>query len=213
MKRRTAGLMMAMVLAVTILAGCGGKVKFEPQTSSIFVKKDGTVVSADMEDFIGNNYSETELKTYVEDAVKEYNSEHGAAAEAYVDEDDEEASLPVKINSLAVEEGVATLLLEYEKCSDYLEFTGNSGTENGVSRLELSTVGETSLSGNFKNAKGEDVTLEGVAKKEKNSVVIVEGAVTVQVEGKVQYMSAGAALVDKHTVTAKAGEVTYIVFK
>ena len=62
MKRRTAGLMMAMVLAVTILAGCGGKVKFEPQTSSIFVKKDGTVVSADMEDFIGNNYSETELK-------------------------------------------------------------------------------------------------------------------------------------------------------
>ncbi|MCI9487967.1 MAG: hypothetical protein HFI64_13595 [Lachnospiraceae bacterium] len=213
MKRRTAGLMMAMVLAVTILAGCGGKVKFEPQTSSIFVKKDGTVVSADMEDFIGNNYSETELKTYVEDAVKEYNSEHGAAAEAYVDEDDEEASLPVKINSLAVEEGVATLLLEYEKCSDYLEFTGNSGTENGVSRLELSTVSETSLSGNFKNAKGEDVTLEGVAKKEKNSVVIVEGAVTVQVEGKVQYMSAGAALVDKHTVTAKAGEVTYIVFK
>ena len=43
--------------------------------------------------------------------------------------------------------------------------------------------------------------------------MIVEGAVTVQVEGKVQYMSAGAALVDKHTVTAKAGEVTYIVFK
>ncbi len=213
MKRRTAGLMMAVVLAVTALAGCGGKVKFEPQASSIFVRKDGTVVSADIEDFVGNNYSEAELKTYVEDAVKEYNSEHGAAAEAYVDEEDEEASLPVKIDSLTVEEGVASLLLGYEGCSDYLEFTGNSGTESGVSRLEFSTVGETSFSGNFKNAKGEDVTLEGVTKKEKNPVVIVEGAVTVQVEGNVQYVSAGAALVDKHTVTAKAGEVTYIVFK
>ncbi len=213
MKRRTAGLMMAAVLAAAVLAGCGDKVKFEPTVSSIYVKKDGTVVSADIEDFVGNNYSEAELKTYVEDAVKEYNSEHGAPAEAYVDEDDEEASLPVQINSLTVEEGAASLLLEYERCSDYLEFTGTSGTENGVSRLELSTVGETSLSGNFQNAKGEDVTLEGVTKKEKNSVVILEGAATVQVEGKIQYMSAGAVLIDKYTVAAKAGGVTYIVFK
>ncbi len=213
MKRRTAGLMMAAVLAVAALAGCGGKVKFEPTASSIYVKKDGTVVSADIEDFVGNNYSEAELKTYVEDAVKEYNSEHGAGAEAYVDEEDEDASLPVQITSLTVEEGIASLFLEYEKCSDYLEFTGTSGTESGVSRLELSTVGETSFSGNFQNAKGEDVTQEGVTKKEKNSVVIIEGAVTVQVEGNIQYVSAGAALVDKHTVTTQAGSVTYIVFK
>ena len=204
---------MAAVLAVAVLAGCGGKVKFEPKVSSIFVRKDGTVVSADIEDFVGNNYSEAELKTYVEDAVKEYNSEHGAAAEAYVDEEDEDASLPVQITSLSVENGVASLLLGYEKCSDYLEFTGTAGTENGVDRLEFSTVGETEFSGNFQNAKGEDATLESVTKKEKNSVVIIEGAVTIQVEGKVQYVSAGASLVDKHTVTTKAGDVTYIVFK
>lgn len=213
MKRRTAGLMMAAALVLTVVSGCGGKVKFEPEASSIYVKKDGTVTSADIEDFVGNNYSEAELKTYVEDAVKEYNSEHGAAAEAYVDEEDEDASLPVKITSLTVEEGVASLFLEYEKCGDYLEFTGNSGTENGVSTLELSTVGETSFSGNFQNAKGEDVSLEGVMKKEKNPVVIIEGAVTVQVEGNIQYVSAGAAIIDKHTVTTRAGSVSYIVFK
>ena len=213
MKKKTAGLMMAAVLALAALVGCGGKVKFEPTVSSIYVKKDGTVVSADIEDFVGNNYSEAELKTYVEDAVKEYKSEHGAEAEAYVDEEDKEASLPIQITSLTVEEGVASLLLAYEKCGDYLEFTGTSGTENGVSRLELSTVGETSLSGNFQNAKGEDVTLEGVTKKEKNSVVIIEGAVTIQVEGKIQYVSAGATLIDKYTVATKAGDVTYIVFK
>ncbi|MCI8506703.1 MAG: hypothetical protein HFI67_11010 [Lachnospiraceae bacterium] len=213
MKKRTAGLMMAAALAVTVLAGCGGKVKFEPKVSSIYVKKDGTVVSADIEDFVGNNYSEAELKTYVEDAVKEYNSEHGAAAEAYVDEEDKDASLPVQIESLTVEEGVASLLLEYEKCGDYLEFTGTAGTEKGVDRLELSTVGETDFSGNFQNAKGEDVTLEGVTKKEKNSVVIIEGAATIQVEGNVQYVSAGVSLVDKHTVATQAGSVSYIVFK
>ncbi|MCI8466186.1 MAG: hypothetical protein HFI63_10110 [Lachnospiraceae bacterium] len=213
MKKRAVGLMMAAVLAVTVLAGCGGKVKFEPETSSIYVKKDGTVISADLEDFEGSNYNESELRTYVEDAVKEYNSEHGAASEAYVDEKDEDTILPVKIHSLAVEEGIASLFLEYEKCGDYLEFTGNSGTENGLSRLELSTVGETSFSGNFKNAKGEDVTLEGVTKKEKNPVVILEGAVTIQVEGTVQYASAGVTLVDKHTVTTPADSVSYIVFK
>lgn len=213
MKKRAAGLMMAAVLAVTVLAGCGGKVKYEPEASSIYVKKDGTVTSADIEDFVGNNYSEAELRTYVEEAVKEYNSEHGAAAEAYVDEEDKEASLPVQVSSLTVEDGVASLFLEYEKCGDYLEFTGNSGTENGISSLELSTVGETSFSGNFKNAKGEDVALEGVTKTEKNPVVILEGAVTIQVEGNIQYVSASATIVDKHTVTTQAGSVTYIVFK
>ncbi|MCI8549275.1 MAG: hypothetical protein HFI68_01565 [Lachnospiraceae bacterium] len=212
MKRKTAGLIMAAVMAVTVLAGCG-KVKFEPEASSIYVKKDGTVISADIEAFEGSNYSEDELKTYVEEAVKEYNSEHGANAEAYVDEDDKDTVLPVKINSLTVENGTASLFLEYEKCGDYLEFVGTSGMKGAIGRLELSTVGETSFSGNFQNSKGEDVTMEGVTKKEGNPVVIIDGPVTMQVEGSIQYVSTGVTIVDKHTVTTPAESVSFIVFK
>ncbi len=212
MKRKTAGLIMAAVMAVTVLAGCG-KVKFEPEVSSIYVKKDGTVISADMEAFEGSNYSEDELKTYVEEAVKEYNSEHGANAEAYVDEDDKDTVLPVKINSLTVENGTASLFLEYEKCGDYLEFVGTSGMKGAINRLELSTVGETSFSGNFQNSKGEDVTMEGATKKEGNPVVIIDGPVTMQVEGSIQYVSTGVTIVDKHTVTTPAEGVSFIVFK
>ena len=212
MKKRVTGLLLIMTVVMTVFAGCG-KIKFEPETSSIYVKKDGTVISADMEPFEGSNYSEDELKTYVENAVKAYNSAKGAPAEAYADEKDKDTVLPVKVNSLKVDKGTASLFLEYAGCGDYLTFTGTAGTEGGIYRLELSTVGETTLEGTFKNAKGEDVTLDGVTKKDSNPVVIVEGPVTMQVEGTIQFVSTGVTVDGKRTVTTPAGSVSYIVFK
>ena len=145
--------------------------------------------------------------------MKAYNSAKGAPAEAYADEKDKDTVLPVKVNSLKVDKGTASLFLEYAGCGDYLTFTGTAGTEGGINRLELSTVGETTLEGTFKNAKGEDVTLDGVTKKDSNPVVIVEGPVTMQVEGTIQFVSTGVTVDGKRTVTTPAGSVSYIVFK
>ena len=126
-KKKTAAAALSALALMTALSGCGSK--FKPDTSSIYVKKDGTVVSADIESFEGSNYSEEELTTYVEDAVKLYNSEHGAESAAYEEKDME---LPVEVDSLKVEDGTATLYLNYETCSDYMEFTGTAGMENGI---------------------------------------------------------------------------------
>ena len=209
MKKKVTALLMALLAVMTVFSGCG-KAKFEPETSSIYVKKDGTVVSADIESFEGSNYSEDELKAYVEEAVKAYNGAHGAASEAYADK---ETSLPVAIDSLEVKEGMAYLYLNYAGCGDYLDFTGTAGMENGISTLEKTTVAEMSLSGNFQNAKGEDVTLDGVTKNGKYHVVKIEGPVTMQIEGTVKYVSTGVTVDSKNTVTTPAAVVSYIVFK
>ncbi len=208
MKKRYAAFL-AAAFAAAALSGCG-KAKFEPEASSIYVKKDGTVVSADIESFEGENYSEDELKTYVEDAVKLYNSEQGAEASAHAEKGE---TLPVEVESLKVEDGVASLFLNYETCEDYMEFTGTAGMEEGIADMEKSTVGAMSLEGSFKNADGEDVPLADVQEKEDYHVVEVDGPVTMQIEGKVQFISSGVTVDSKNTVTTPAGEVSYIVFK
>ncbi len=212
MKKKVTVLLAAVLAVMTVFSSCSGcgKVKFEPESSSIYVRKDGTVVSADIEGFEGSNYSEDELKAYVEEAVKAYNGEHGALAEAY---EDKETSLPVAIESLEVKDGTASLFLNYAGCGDYLDFTGTAGMEGGISVLEKATVAEMSLSGNFQNAKGEDAALDGVTKNGKYHVVKIEGPVTMQVEGTVKYVSTGVTIDGKHTVTTPAAVVSYIVFK
>ncbi len=207
-KKKTAAAALSALALMTALSGCGSK--FKPDTSSIYVKKDGTVVSADIESFEGSNYSEEELTTYVEDAVKLYNSEHGAESAAYEEKDME---LPVEVDSLKVEDGTATLYLNYETCSDYMEFTGTAGMENGISQMEKSTVEEMGVEGDFQNADGEDVALADVQDKGSYHVVKVDGPVTMQVEGKVRYVSKGVTVDSKNTVTTPAGAVSYIVFK
>ena len=57
------------------------------------------------------------------------------------------------------------------------------------------------------------MTLDGVTKKDSNPVVIVEGPVTMQVEGTIQFVSTGVTVDGKRTVTTPAGSVSYIVFK
>ena len=209
MKKSWTLLLAALTVIMTVLSGCGSA-KFEPTGSSIYVKKDGTVISADIEDFSGSNYSEDELKAYVENAVKSYNSEKGAASEAYADKN---TSLPVAVDSLTVKDNTASLYLSYATCADYLEFTGTGGMEDGISALEKATIAEMSLSGNFKNAKNENVTLDSVTKNSKYHVVRIEGPVTMQIEGKVAFVSAGVTIDSKNTVTTPEADVSYIVFK
>ena len=94
-----------------------------------------------------------------------------------------------------------------------MEFTGTAGMEEGIADMEKSTVGAMSLEGSFKNADGEDVPLADVQEKEDYHVVEVDGPVTMQIEGKVQFVSSGVTVDSKNTVTTPAGEVSYIVFK
>lgn len=213
MRKKTVSFLMAVFMVFAVLSGCGKKITFEPESSSIYVKKDGTVVSADIETFSGGNYNEDELKAYVEEAVKEYNSEHGAEASAYVDEKDKDASLPVAVDSLEVKDEIASLFLNYATCADYLEFTGTAGMEGGISALEKSTVAQMTLDGTFQNDKGEDAALDGVAKNEKYHVVKVEGPVTIQVEGTIKYVSTGVTINGKYTAVTPDTGVSYIIFK
>lgn len=204
-----------MVLA---LAGCSS-VKFEPTESSIFVKKDKTVVSAEMvsvdnSEFDTPRYDENEMKTFLEERVKEYNKE--ACGQDFAYAKDTKEALNISIEEFKVENKVAAARLNYASSEDYLKFNGTEDS-GSVKDLIIGTVADGISSGldfsGMVNADGSAAGVEEIQKNTKYSLVAITGPARMMVEGKVRYMSSGVTLADESTVVTSGDETVYIIFK
>lgn len=195
--------------AVMGMAGCG-EVKFEPTENSIFAKKDGTVISADIEEFDSESYSVEDLTAFVEEAVSAYNKEHDAEEKAYAENKE---VLPVAINEIKVsEDKKASLLLKYATTEDYVEFTGTAGMEEGIASLETKLLEELP-DAKYLKADGTEIETDAISVTQNTMIVSIEGPVKMVVEGTIQFVSDGVTIVDKNTVTTPSGEVSYVIFK
>lgn len=65
----------SVLIGISMLAGCGKSL--DADTDTVYVQKNGTVLSVDVETLDKDYYDETELKDYVTDAVSTYTGEHG----------------------------------------------------------------------------------------------------------------------------------------
>ena len=79
----------SVLIGISMLAGCGKSL--DADTDTVYVQKNGTVLSVDVETLDKDYYDETELKDYVTDAVSAYTGEHGKSA--------------VKLENLSVKDG------------------------------------------------------------------------------------------------------------
>ena len=93
----------SVLIGISMLAGCGKSL--DADTDTVYVQKNGTVLSVDVETLDKDYYDETELKDYVTDAVSTYTGEHGKSA--------------VKLENLSVKDGTATLKMKYKTPEDY----------------------------------------------------------------------------------------------
>ncbi|MCX4321189.1 MAG: hypothetical protein OSJ44_15990, partial [Lachnospiraceae bacterium] len=66
---------LVFLLAVSLFAGCGGRLNVD--RSTVYVQKKGTVLSADVIQFDKAHYDETELEEGIKSQVEEYCSEAG----------------------------------------------------------------------------------------------------------------------------------------
>ncbi len=184
MKLRNFAACGALLVGAMILGGCG-KSSYAADSSTVFVQKDGTVVTTDVEDFDESQYSTSELREYVQDAVAEYTSENGSKS--------------LKFTNLDVSNDVARLTLTYASTEDYAAFNDTvlyTGTVVGA----LKDGFDYDVS--FKQADGKEVSVSQVLDSEKLKIVIIRTGSSVQVPGKVVYYSfdADAVLEGKDTV-------------
>lgn len=99
---------LCMLICAGVFTGCGKTI--DSDTSMIYVNKKGAVVSVDVEELGQSYYDETELKSFVDDAIADYTSENGKNA--------------VKVADLSVENKSAKLKMKYKSTDDYSKFNG-----------------------------------------------------------------------------------------
>lgn len=189
--KRTVALGATMVLCVGLLSGCGKD--YNTAEDTVFLLKNGKVISTDVEAFDQNTYSKDGLVTYVDEAVEAFNAEHGKGA--------------VSKKKLLVEDGTAVLTLEYASVEDFADFRG---TELFTGSIAESLAAGYDFDVDFAEIDGDDVkecNASEILAQDGLKVAIIKDHVNVNVAGKIIYASAkNTQLIDKKTLGYNVGK-------
>lgn len=182
---------LSAVLSILTLAGCGQS-DLKADTNTVYVEKNGAVLSMDVEAFDQEYYDEAELKEFVDSEVADYNGQHGEKS--------------VEVKDLSVEDGTAKLKLAYRTVDDYTAFTGVELYQGKVVQamaagydfdVDFAAVDEDGVHG----VLGSEITDQGDLK-----VVIIKANTNVQVDGKILYVSCdNVTLTGKNSVSIQTG--------
>lgn len=216
--------LLTAVLAAALTAGCGGRAGsagFDPDESSVYIKKDGSIQSASVERSSNDYYTAEGLQEAVSQAVSAFNEKQAGRAQAESGEGEE--PLPVEISQCAVEsqggEQVLTCILDYDSAATFLAF--NSQIKNPEAAfLAFSTdsvenmVAKGDLVGSdFVDAKGRNVESGKVTSQGSLRAVKVQGTGLFETEGKVMYATQGCTMTEGGGVRTPEEGVSYIIFK
>lgn len=189
--KKKIGLILTVMLGLGLLSGCGNKLDVEEST--VYVDKDGSVISADLEDFEADYYSEEELKNYINETIDSYTTENGKKS--------------VSLSDFSVKDSVAKLTMKYKTSNDYTNF-------NGI-ELFSGTVVKAMAAGydfNVDFVSVEDGVVTGTASKDEvidnddYKVAIIKANTNVKVDGKIVYVSnQNVEVTGKNTITIKEG--------
>lgn len=177
-------MLLPVIATCGLLAGCG--TDYYTKDSTVFVAKNGSVVSTDVEDFDTAAYKQDDLQSYVDKSIDDYNKKNDGS---------------VKLKKLTVEKKKASLTMSYASTDEYSDFNGT--------KLFSGTIAEALAAGyDFKTDFA--AIDDGKAKKCESSefmdengykVVIYEGNSNLHVKGKILYASVDKVkLVDDKTV-------------
>ena len=102
-------LILIVILGIFVFGSCGTDYA-ETDMSTVYVLKDGKIISTDLENFDKNKYDQTELESYVAGIIDTYNKANGEDS--------------VQQREFSVEENAATLVLEYANADVYEDING-----------------------------------------------------------------------------------------
>lgn len=181
---------LVMILSIGMLAGCGAS--YAADESTVFVRKDGSVVSTDVEKFDENTYEQDGLKTYVEEAISSYNSEYGKGM--------------VKLKNLSVKDSKAVLTIEYNSAADYQRFNEIDFFTGSVAEALAAGYAFDVDFASVSDGKAVSCDVDEFLNDASYKVVIIRGNTNVKVKGSIAYVSAvNTNYVDSQTIAIKEG--------
>ena len=170
-------IVLVFLLSVGMFTGCG--TSYKADESTVFVLKDGKIVSTDVENFDEKTYDKDGLKEYVKNEIDTYND---------------------------TGEKKATLTIAYRTAEDYQKF---NDMELYTGSVAEALAAGYSFDGSFASVKnGKIKACESSAFLDDSSykVVVIRGNTNVKVKGTICYVSTtNTSYVDAQTIAIKEG--------
>ena len=130
-KGQTAAAILLLSLALNGCGGGNGTTAFAPTETSLYVTKEGTVTSADVESYENDYYSADELKAYAEEMLGVFESGNQSGS----------SEKKAEIAECTVKDGTAKLLITFPDAEEYLRFVEEyPDTESGIRIESLDVV-------------------------------------------------------------------------
>lgn len=183
--KRSAAIGVTAMLCIGLLGGCG--TDYNTAEDTVFLLKNGKVVSTDVEDFDTNTYKKEDLEKFVEEAVEAYNSENGKGT--------------IEKKKLQVEGGTAVLTLEYATAEDYAKFNGEELFSGSIAESLTAGYKYDTKFAALEGKQPEFCEAADILAQDGLKVAVFKGDANIHVAGKVVYASAdNTKLIDKNTV-------------
>ena len=205
---KTKGVLAILFLSVFLMAGCEkdpvapeNLLAEEIQVETLYLRADGTVQSAYVEEFGKSYYKESELRSFMDEMIAAYNESNGT---------------DIKLTQLRATGGKVYAILTYQDIAAYSTFNADLGKDT-ASMLAESVSADTakerygSLSFYDVKKKAEKNGSEILSDKNQG-IAVIQGPIEVQTSGNVLYYSEGS-LTDSHTLTVPEGTEAVIVYK
>ena len=181
-------IVLVFLLSVGMFTGCG--TSYKADESTVFVLKDGKIVSTDVENFDEKTYDKDGLKEYVKNEIDTYNEKNGKGS--------------VSLKKLDTGEKKATLTIAYRTAEDYQKF---NDMELYTGSVAEALAAGYSFDGSFASVKnGKIKACESSAFLDDSSykVVVIRGNTNVKVKGTICYVSTtNTSYVDAQTIAIK----------
>lgn len=189
---KKAGQLLAVLTAASVLLSGCEKLK-DVTTTSVYVSKNGVVTEAIVEDYSkDDDYTEDELKVFVEDDIKKFTEERGDADS-------------VKLEKCQIKEDKVEIRMEY---GDYQSYADYHGAEFFAGTLDEAEEAGYDFSASFVDSKGNEVSVEDAVKGVKHvRVIVCEEPLEIVTEDPVLCVFGTAVIKGKNTVDT-AGEWT-----
>ncbi len=220
LKRRRRNFLIAMAVAI-ILVIC--LIRFlviqllpKSDVTTLTVKDNGQIVLEEVIDLSKSGGSESELKSYVKNLVKDFDKDNGRDA--------------VKIRRFSHVKGKMYVETRYKNAKTYSKFTGytlytgtvkeamKSGYDFNDAFIKVESSGK---GGALKYGKGDYIDSTKVTKEKSDKVLIIRENIRVRIDGDLRYITDVATKVDSKDAVSIAQEdgnpdasvLTYIVYK
>lgn len=199
--KKVISICLCLVLMSSLLIGCGQSE--DPDTDTVYVKKNGSITEISIGDFDKDYYDQEELQQFIEDEITSYKEEN--------------EDCDVKMDSVSVEEGVAKLSMNYGDYSDYAGFNGVeffAGTVvQAIAAGYTFDVAYNSVEAGTEAGSADQTEVTG---DDKFKVVVLNEDTDVVVKGKIAYVSGDNVTVKSDntaSVAAMNEGVSYIIYK